>query len=1039
MTQTVSDLISEIEDHHERWRAEHSDLTVTLLFLSRIVAVLSRLDEESKAKNVWDDLTSRGESLASTRDLFVAAEAIGHLSPEERQLEEAQIRRELGVVISEGAELHKVQALHALKFIASNECIPLLEKGLEDESPWVQSTALRTFLRLDLTEKTQRRPITDFLLRKFRESLVWESDDLVSNTFTKYFSLNKGLFIALIKERGGRRLLFLSVPLWLTATVVTIIIATAKVTGGLLGLALAIPASLAVIGILLAFAAIALVLVAVFGLFVAPLWARDFVEKPKVPRLRLVGFALLDYLLLAVTILLGLASEILRPAITAIVFLLVLAISRAIHEWDPGKAERFRSLMGFVFAGWLGWLAIRSSQNVAVILTIALVAVQGGRVLQWLGPILIALMAWTKKVISKIPAAVAWCIQKLRKGSYELRRTVHSSLTEQEPTLPDTPVPPTTTIAAAVVRRYVRPRPKHLIITASIIVLLFGVVYFAPSFARSLAPKLIALGPWLRNAPLTHRYYLYAAAGLILLCCYCGAALLCLRYLWDEVKILEAIRLHIFSKGDVHQDDPKDFVASMFRSIRDENLTTGLRIQAVSTLTRVYPRVDDEYLHTLWNLSREDLPRGVRDAIQKAVADGYKRQAQSRKRSREIDSKKLDEAMQKWLASRRRSILRPKIEIALYALLLLSILATTFQTFSFISSDRAIDAVTLIQLATGSALLYRFIHTGGRQSKSRKWLFMIALILLTVGITHPLQNFLMDPTWPDLSLNFGLARIDSPTLSALVIPTILACVIAQLGHTLYFLESQSPMEVPPSKKTNFLERRRNRLRSKPKVLHKLFWLALTATVVQSEPMQEWLDLRGESMPVFVMNWNDKEIELRNLPSDGRVVRVVMVNVEPEPKLPFDYDRTIPTFYDAAVSRINGNAETYLPAVERTFVYTSAASDRNLKENNGYRTNRYGGDIWLSARNGKIEIWQPPDFCISLPRLIEGTVVVKLECFDDYNRLAAIVYNKKRSDFVRRSAENSNALQAGKKDLPWSERQLVHTLSPFVRTVWTPVF
>ncbi|HKU75076.1 MAG TPA: hypothetical protein VJR02_14280 [Pyrinomonadaceae bacterium] len=1047
MTQTVSDFILEIEEHHERWCAEHSDLPVTLLFLSRIVGVLSRLDEDSKAKSVWDELTSRGESLASTRDLFVAAEAIGHLPPEERQLEEAQIRRELGVVISEGAELHKVQALHALKFIASNECKPLLEKGLEDESPWVQSTALRTYLRLDLTEKTQRGPVADYLIRKFRESLSWESinSDLVSETFEKYFSLNKGLIINLLKERGGRRLLFLSVPLWLTSIVVTIIIVIVKVIGALLGLALVVPVGLAVIGVFLAFVAVALVLVAVFGVFVAPLWARSFGNKPSEtkepndPLLRVVGFALLDYLLLAATILLGVTSGIVPPAITLGGFLLVLAISRAIQEFSPEKAERFRSLMGFLVAGWLTWLAIRWSQHVAVILTIVLMAVQGVRVSLWSAPVLVAIMAWTKKVIVKIPAAVSWCFQKLREGSDELRRTVHSNVTETEPATHDTPVPATTTIAVAVVRRYVRPRPKHLIIIASIIAVFSALVYLGPSVAERLQPKLIALGPWLLNAPLTHRYYLYTAAGLILLCCYCGAALVCLSFLWDEVKILETIRLRIFSKGDVHQDDPKDFVASMFRSIRDENLTTALRVQAVSTLTRVYPRTDEGYLHTLWNLSREDLPRGVKDAIQKAVADGHKRQFQSRKRSREIDPQKLDEAMKQWLAKRRRSILRPKIERALYAVLLLSLLATAFQTFSFIGSGRAIDAVALFQLAMGSFLIYRFIRTGGRESKTRKWLFMIALMLLTVGITHPLQNFLMDPTWPDLSLNFGLARIDSPTLSALVVPTILACVIAQIGHTLYFLESQSPIEVGPSKKTNFFERRMNRLGAKPKVLHKVYWLALMATVVQSEPMQELLDLRYENMPVFATNLNDKEFELRNLPTDGRVVRVVLVNVGPEPELPPAYDRTLPTLYDAAVSRINSNTETYMPALERTFPYFPEAATKILKENNEYRTYRYGGDIWLSARDGKIEIWEPADYCIGPPRLVENSVFINLECIDDYNRLVAMVYNKKRSDFVRRSSENPDALLKRKIEPPWSERRRVHTLSPFVRTVWTPVF
>jgi hypothetical protein len=64
------------------------------------------------------------------------------------------------------------------------------------------------------------------------------------------------------------------------------------------------------------------------------------------------------------------------------------------------------------------------------------------------------------------------------------------------------------------------------------------------------------------------------------------------------------------------------------------------------------------------------------------------------------------------------------------------------------------------------------------------------LILITVGLTHPLQTILAGATGPGF-LNFGLEFVDSSTLRTLFFPTILACLIAQLGQTLHLLASDT--------------------------------------------------------------------------------------------------------------------------------------------------------------------------------------------------------------------------------------------------------
>lgn len=216
-----------------------------------------------------------------------------------------------------------------------------------------------------------------------------------------------------------------------------------------------------------------------------------------------------------------------------------------------------------------------------------------------------------------------------------------------------------------------------------------------------------------------------------------------------------------------------------------------------------------------------------------------------------------------------------------------------------------------------------------------------------------------------------------------------------------------------------------------------------ATSIQSEPLQELLDLRNESMPYFVMN--DNEIQLKNLVTDGQVVRVAIVNVEPDADPAEKADPDLLSVYDAMVSSMVNEHESqnYTPSLERTFPFTMEAA-RPIYENvEDPRDQIYGGELWLATRNGQIEFWQPlRQSCLSNPRLNGNDFIFdyRLKCnYKKRMRVVAIVYNKRRSNYVRRRAETENVLREFELNPPLNRRVLVDTLSPFVRTTWTSVF
>lgn len=835
--QVVTSLLSEIQENCEAWRATHSDLPLTLLILSRIIRVGAELPKDSPAKAVWDALIMRGDILATRRDLFIVTEAIGHIPPADRGADEERITNELAIVRSQGEDLHKVRALRALSFIASEKCVPVLEKGLEEVDPWVQTTALRTLLRLDLRSQKPRAVLNAFLVKKFSETVTLErlgSEHTLLPETARYFQFNRGLLAALIKERGGKRAIPLTLLLWFASSLITAVVGSLYLLTPLVMFAIGAPVVIAVIVVFIGFMALVLAAVVAGLIISAPVWPRGLFgeaeSRAEVKKLlvQLIVFAALDYILAGLLLLQGWPHGILRPGIFLGVFVLLLGVSWPINLQNPKRAERVRSVISFLVAAVFGWLGNRSPQlGVVTVAIFGFAALHGIRILWWLfAPVIKSPRQTIEKAVYVFDVCQRF-VQRLLttgrqappafKANFENVRRASTVASRSPFALPDQAVRASDRVISVSKRRNLRPRRKQVIIAVSIIVAFLGAklmwAYFAAKLL-SLGPQVLALGPWFRSVPVLHKYYLYGFAGLLCVLGYCCLAAICIWFAWDEIKIVETIRLRAMAKGDVQQEKTTDFVDFMFQIIRDPNRETRDRVQAVSALRSRYPRWDDEYLQKLRVLAREDLPIRVIAAIQQALEARLRDLDQSKAHSIEIDPEELNKTVEAYWKMQRGSVLRPAIYKTLYAVLVSSLFAAILNVLLYLSNNRMTDGIALFESIAGAALIYHFLHTAGSQSLLRKWLFMIGLILTAVGLTHPVQSFLLDASWPNIAINAGLERIDSPTLRALVVPTIVACLIAQLGHTIYLLESNADIETKAEGRVNFFSRRHKRLKAK---------------------------------------------------------------------------------------------------------------------------------------------------------------------------------------------------------------------------------
>src|SRR6266478_263880 len=138
---TAVESAAQIGTKAKSWLTKYFDLPTIALILNPLRKLTAVLAPDSHVTGDWKDLKREGERLSRSRVLFVAAEATGQLAETTVTKERVAMRDNLGVLIREGTSLHKVRALRALRFLASEECIPHIEQGLRDSSAWVQATS----------------------------------------------------------------------------------------------------------------------------------------------------------------------------------------------------------------------------------------------------------------------------------------------------------------------------------------------------------------------------------------------------------------------------------------------------------------------------------------------------------------------------------------------------------------------------------------------------------------------------------------------------------------------------------------------------------------------------------------------------------------------------------------------------------------------------------------------------------------------------------------------------------------------------------
>jgi len=204
--------LTEVVREYTGWRRRLLDLPLVCWLLQKMKKVsFSSKEESSKAE--WGLLRTTGERLARRRVLFVATEAAGQVKHVLPSVRVTNLQENLAALIREGNSLHKVRALRAMRFIASDECLPVLEIALRDPSAWVKATAIRTLFRLNLREHRPRAFVRRLIWRSFRTSLVlsWSwfreiFEELglagkVENANFSIFGIIRGMVAGLWRER----------------------------------------------------------------------------------------------------------------------------------------------------------------------------------------------------------------------------------------------------------------------------------------------------------------------------------------------------------------------------------------------------------------------------------------------------------------------------------------------------------------------------------------------------------------------------------------------------------------------------------------------------------------------------------------------------------------------------------------------------------------------------------------------------------------------------------------------------------------------
>jgi hypothetical protein len=338
--------VNEILEHYKKWRAQFLDLPVVVLVLAQIKLILTGLSKSNESVQ-WKKIKEEGDLFSRRRALFVTTEAIGQISPDLVKKERRTLRENLGVLIKEGSSLHKVRALRAMRFIASEECLPYLEEGLRDKSSWVQANALHTLFRLNLRTQKARAVLLNFLFRSFWASVRLKTIiNIMRNKSTpehSIFKLKRGLISGLFKERGGKSLVLLPLVLWFLALLWRVLVFALVFGTAIIIASLGIYAGLG--------------LTAIFGLIGFPIVVR-FVNRPAwhgyqspsyqqykrktiPPWLKLSLYILLDYIVVATVYFITPFPEKLWGIGT---FLVLSALSIAGNKHNMTKTENIRGV-----------------------------------------------------------------------------------------------------------------------------------------------------------------------------------------------------------------------------------------------------------------------------------------------------------------------------------------------------------------------------------------------------------------------------------------------------------------------------------------------------------------------------------------------------------------------------------------------------------------------------------------------------------------------------------------------------------------------
>ncbi len=1054
-----ADLFEEIKESGEGWRAEHLNLPVTLLFLSRIKRALAGLEKDSSAHKVWSELKARGKSLARRRALFVATEAVGHLRRGAQAGERETIRKALGVVVEEGTTLDKVRALRAVSFIPSDECVPILKRGMQDRSAWVQATALNILLNMNLQRGAPRKVLTDFLHDRV-ERQAQREEVLNPRAVVKNFHVNKGLFLALLKAPGGKRLALLSLRLWFKSTLLIAFVllqAGADAVSDLQRPAAAasdIPKAAAVAAPdipkaaagaafgLLRDAASAIffklprqlivntptlllkTLVVLYWLFIwspykiltTPLWARHLERSFGVLREPHFYLALLDYIFIYLLVASVQPYGWIRLTLALTFYWALIASSSDIE--NGRTAEQFRLFSRGACAALLAWYTSGAGQDDRLVLALASLA--AAHVI-WLRPLLTrgfaAFLAGLVFVLRGIARALTHLIMTDAKNAVE-------ELWEKAP-----PRERLLSEAASLTGGWLRalwqklrPNLTRLAVRALVVVLFLGTAYYAMRSANlSISDASRLTGPELGPLLVSLKPYLYFVLGGLVVAIPCAVFLIAFYLLWDELWIVERVTFRTRSRNVKKFKSDNEFLAYVFQLVRDQTLSAGLRVRAAAALAQV-PLASQEYVDQLTDLAEEEgLPASVSDAVSK-VADEAEKRLTRRARQDEfnVDTGLVDRQLEGiWMPG---EVLRPWIRKVLAAILLPSLFAGAVGLY-FWSGESLAEMVSLGCLGLGCGLILLYIFTARRQSEFVKWSLLYGLILLVSGFTRPLHIPLYEAGWNDYYANGLVGLVDVSAISALIVPVMLAGLVAQVGHTVYLLGSDVGANLDLKGKHNLFKRKFERLERQAFIVRPVLTFALCAMFAQSQPLKEYLDRRGEKMPSFAANGKEAEVELKGIPTDGRVVRVAMVDAD-----------------DRAGPGVSG--DPVKPSADET----RAAIKHSLQDGGLFplEAKNVWGDVWITSHSGKVRGWATSPIRCLEPSAVAGNIVTfNLHSLCTYNskvRLVAIVYDKKRSDFIMgMSVRESEAAADVNTVYPSDSWLLLDTNSPFVKAVWSPVF